>query len=996
MILQKLLFPDVQVCDRENMYYNCVDADIFMEEQLCRFSQGGHFTADTYFNSFSVGKWTKYTIIRNLQLRLTLAGDFTVRVHHAWKTANKLKDNIITEKHITAAQKQDVLVEVPLKDNVGIYYFELISHGSEGCYWGGSFETDINPDLLADVKIAIGICTFRREAYVAHNMSILRRHILENPESPMYGKLEVFISDNGKSLDMSLATDSIHIFPNRNLGGAGGFTRAMIEAKKVSAERSITHIMMMDDDVRLNTDSLLRTYTMLRLLKKEHREAFIGGHMLKIDSPNIQSEAADHWDLVAHHPVKYNYDLEKLNFVIKNEIEESINHFGWWYCCMPIDVVNENNLPLPIFIKRDDIEYGLRNGTKFITLNGICVWHEPFEYKYATYLEYYYFRNMCIINSRHRVSFSAKRLIAEVRKRVLTFLMRYRYKDAQLSLLGIQHYLQGIDWLKRQDGEQLNGEIMKHGYKKEPVGDVDFVFTHGVYEQNLVVEEGRKSKLLRKLTANGWLLKANRNVVVPAYQPSLSLFYRASKVLNYEEVTNTAFITTRDYHAAWRILKMYFQTVRLIKRDYKRVTQEYRDRYDELTNIAFWDGYLFQPGEVPTIQSCLDESQRPKNTKPQRKEIWVARILKLLQVLLFWLPVKKNRVMVYIHDRKGFTCNPKYIVKKLHKLYGDKLEIIWSTMHPETCQEIEKMGIKVIKSNSTEQMKLYLRTRFFITNDAFPSWALHRPNQKWMNTWHAGMNYKHIGYDYLAPMSPLAAKIFRIKNRQPDFYLSGSAFFTEDTSKSFRMDSKVFVPTGLPRNDIFFEDHSEIDRKIRQMYHIDSNSRLAIFAPTFRRGMKSGTFGMDFDEVRQALAQRFGGEWTILFRNHNFVRSKQTYTGAVDVSGYHDMQELMCVSDVLISDYSSCLYDFIMTKKPAFVYATDLDYYVNHDRAFAYPLEKWPYPIAKSNASLVSNIVGFDEELYLKKVDAHLRDAGAYDDGTASEQAAKLIAKYCL
>lgn len=978
------------------MFYNSINADLFMQEQMYRFSQGGRFTADTYFNSFSIGKWVKYTVIPNLQLRLSLDGEFTVRVHHAWKTANKLKDNIIASKHVVADGRQDVLVDIGAKDNVGIYYFELICHSSEGCFWGGAYETDISSDQLADVKIAIGICTFRRESYVAHNMSILRSHILENPESPMYGKLEVFISDNGKSLDMGLATDSIHIFPNRNLGGAGGFTRAMIEAKKVSKERSITHIMMMDDDVRLNTDSLLRTYAMLRLLKKEHSEAFIGGHMLKIDSQNIQSEAADHWDLVAHHPVKYNYDLEKLNFIIKNEIEESINHFGWWYCCMPIDVISDNNLPLPIFIKRDDIEYGLRNGTKFITLNGICVWHEPFEYKYATYLEYYYFRNMCIINSRHRVSFDAKRLIAEVRKRVLTFLMRYRYKDAYLSLLGIQHYLLGIDWLKRQDGERLNGEIMKHGYKKEPVGDVDFVFTHGIYEQNLDVEEGRKRKLLRKLTANGWLLKANRNVVVPAYQPSLALFYRARRVLNYEEVTNTAFITTRDYRAAWSILKMYCQTVRLIKRNYKRVTQEYRDRYDELTNIAFWNHYLFDPGEVPAITSCLDKPQRPKNNKAQRKEIWVARILKTVQALLFWLPVKKNRVMVYIHDRKGFTCNPKYIVKKLHELYGDKLEIIWSTMHPETCQEIQKLGIQVIKSNSFEQFKLYLRSRFFITNDAFPTWALHRANQKWMNTWHAGMNYKHIGYDYLAPMSPLATKIFRIKNRQPDFYLSGSAFFTEDTSKSFRMDSKVFVPTGLPRNDVFFEDHTEINRKIRNMYHIDENARLAIFAPTFRRGMKSDTFGMNFEEVRQALSQRFGGEWTILFRNHNFVRSKQTYAGAVDVSGYHDMQELMCVSDVLISDYSSCLYDFIMTKKPAFVYATDLDYYVNHDRAFAYPIEKWPYPIAKSNEDLVSNITGFDQQLYLNKVADHLQDAGAYDNGTASQQAAEIIAKYCL
>ena len=162
---------------------------------------------------------------------------------------------------------------------------------------------------------------------------------------------------------------------------------------------------------------------------------------------------------------------------------------------MPISIINDNNLPLPIFIKRDDIEYGLRNGKKFITLNGICVWHEAFEYKTSSYLEYYYFRNMCIINSRHRLSFSAKRLITEVKKRTRTHLFRYRYKEAELSLLGIQHYLKGIDWLKSQDAEKLNTRVMELGYKKQPISEVDYVFIHGAYEKTLGVKFNKAQTL---------------------------------------------------------------------------------------------------------------------------------------------------------------------------------------------------------------------------------------------------------------------------------------------------------------------------------------------------------------------------------------------------------------------------------------------------------------------------------------------------------------------
>lgn len=997
MLLQKLLFPNTEICSRIAMFYKGENVDVFMEDNYCVVNKGATLSTHTYFNSFSIGKWRKYTTLDNLKLRLSLKGEFSIHVRYAYKMNDVIKDVIIAETRVDFKEKQEVLLDIPVNNNYGIYYFQLKALSDNAEYYGGAYETDVDESTLPEVNVAIGICTFRREEYVSHNIDVFNKYILENPESPMYGHLEVFISDNSQTLSADLNAEKIHIFPNRNLGGAGGFTRSLIEIKKVSEEKGITHALLMDDDIRLNPDSLLRTYAMLRLIKPEHKDVFIGGHMLKIDAPHIQSEAADHWDIATHHPVKYNYDLEKISFLIKNEIEDSVNYLSWWYCCMPIDVVNDNNLPLPIFIKRDDIEYGLRTGSKFVTLNGICVWHEPFEYKSASYLEYYYFRNMCIMNSRHRLSFTKDRLIAEVKKRVLGFALRYRYRDAELSLLGVQHYLKGIDWLKSQDAEKLNAEIMKLGYKKEPIDQLDVVFTHGVYEKNVKPEVlNKKQEIIRKYTLNGHLLPANKTVVVPAYQPSHTLFYRAGKVINYEEISNTAFVTKRDYHSLLYIIKMYRETVKMIESDYKRVTQEYRDRYDELINLKFWNEYLFNPGEAESVSSGLDKPVRPKNNKSQKKELFVARVMHIIQFFLFWLPVKKNRVMVYIHDRNGFTCNPKYVVKKLVELYGDKLEIIWATMHPETCQEIKELGVKVIKSNTKEQMLKYVRTRFFITNDAFPSWATHRWNQKWLNTWHGAINYKHIGIDYLAPMSPYAEKIFKMKNKQPDFFLSGSEFFTKDTSKSFYYDEKAFVPSGLPRNDAFFEDQTEICKKVRKFYNIDADKKIAIFAPTFRLGMKSNTFGMDFKMICDALSERFGGEWVILFRNHNFVKGKQTYSGVINASGYHDMQELMCASDVLISDYSSCLYDFSLTRKPTFVYATDIDSYVKNERSFAYPIEKWPYPIAASNEQLVEKIKEFDHDDFKQKVEEHLKDAGSYDNGNASKYVADLVEKYCL
>lgn len=1000
MNLQPLLFPNTEICARNAMYFKVTGpVNLLIDECRCDFEKNGELRSSTYFNCFSIGKWKKYTKIDNLSLNLKLQGFFLVEIIHLEKINGIIIEKVITTKNVHSASVTDVNIKVPFTENCGLYYFHLIALSDDSHFYGGFYATEISEDCLPEINIAIGICTFRREKFVIHNIECFRKYLIENEKSPLYNHLEIMISDNGKTLPETLNSEHVHIYPNKNLGGAGGFTRAMIEIFQQKEKLKTTHILLMDDDVKIDPNAIVRTYRILQFLKEEYSDAFIGGGMLRLDTQHIQSELADHWDMTWQHPVKYMYNLEQINMLLKNEIEDSINHFGWWYCCMPIQVVNKNNLPLPLFIKRDDIEYGLRNGRTFITMNGICVWHEPFEFKSASYLEYYYFRNMCIINSRHRLSFSSKRLIKDLRKRIINAVMRYRFKEAELSLIGVQDYLKGIDWFKAQDGEKLNQAIMSMAYPKQPVQDIDFVFTHGNFEKNLQYEENRKTRFLRLLSLNGWLLPANRSVVVPAHNPVKAHFYRARRVLNYEDAYSTGFITKKSYRDLFHIWRLYRKTVRLIKKKFVKVTLEYRNRYNELTSLEYWNDYLYRDGEKPDIHSVLEDAsnKKIKNTKFQKREYFKSIIVRLIQCFLFWLPVKKNRVMVYVHDRRGFTCNPKYIVQHLKEEFGDRLEILWVSSYPDSCQEIKDLGIPVLAANSKFQIIKYLRTRMYITNDAFPSWAIHRWNQKWLNTWHAGMNYKHIGFDYLAPMSSLGKKLFKIKNRQPDFYLSGSEFFTNDTSKSFHFKKSCFIPTGLPRNDLFFQERPDIKTKIRSMYGIDANKKIVLFAPTFRRGMKSNTYGLDFDKVLTSLSERFGGEWVILFRNHYFVKSKQSYfQKCIDVSAYDDMQELLFVADVLITDYSSCMWDFSLTTRPCFVYANDLQQYIHSDRSLACPVGEWPFPVAETNVQLVENILCFNQEKYQEVLKQHLKEKGSFDRGTASAQVSGIVKKYCL
>lgn len=377
----------------------------------------------------------------------------------------------------------------------------------------------------------------------------------------------------------------------------------------------------------------------------------------------------------------------------------------------------------------------------------------------------------------------------------------------------------------------------------------------------------------------------------------------------------------------------------------------------------------------------------PKTTINEWKGIIKSYLFRFFMLALFWMPMQKRHVMIYNHARKGYCCNPKYLVSALLDRYGSAVKIFWVSEYPETCQELEKIGIPVIRANSWEHIKKYFTSKVYITNDSFPHWARHRRGQIWVNVWHGAMNYKHIGYDYLPPMGPLSKKLFWLKNRQPDIFVAGSYFFAESTARAFKFPAKIFLCCGLPRNDIFFQPHGCLKDIIRQDLGIAPSCKLVLYAPTFRDNGCSSVHGLDCQMLIEALQKRFSGEWKILFRNHSFVsKTIKNIENIRDVSSYPDMQELLLAADVLVSDYSSCMWDFSLLGRPCFVYAPDWDNYQGHERGFAYPPAKWPYPIARTNIDLARNIMEYDEKKYLNKIAWHHKDAGRMDNGTAAEQ----------
>lgn len=369
------------------------------------------------------------------------------------------------------------------------------------------------------------------------------------------------------------------------------------------------------------------------------------------------------------------------------------------------------------------------------------------------------------------------------------------------------------------------------------------------------------------------------------------------------------------------------------------------------------------------------------------------RICCVLYSFLFLLmrifSVKKNKVVGSNMKGKRYGDNPKYVFDSILKK-DPSVELVW--LLNDTDNKDVPEGVRIAKNSIFSQVYELATAKVWIDSNAKQNGFLKRKGQCYIQTWHGSYGLKKIGKDLPNPNKIDLDNMFYNFNRV-DLTISNSKRTSEIFRTAFDYHGDI-LECGSPRNDIFFDEADRYISKVKKHFNIEGK-RIVLYAPTYRRNFGLLSFNVDFESLKQSLSNRFGGEWVVLIRLHpyNLDQAKDfiKYSDSViNATSYDVMQELLVASDVLITDYSSCMFDFVTTGKTCFLYACDIEEYKD-DRDCYFELEDLPFPLACNNDELNSVIENFDQDKYSVDLQNLFSQVGLSESGTASDQVADYI-----
>lgn len=560
----------------------------------------------TYVNGFSALKWRQYAGLDEVCLNLVLDGSGLVRIFGV--EHGSLKPVQIKQVPFSPESGSG-----PLAINVCLENFDLIGFSvsseesttatlAKGCYTATVDEDEVNR-----VDLALSTTTFKNERYIIPNIELVKTGISKE-DGPIRDHFHMFVVDNGQTLDSAALSDElVTVLPNPNTGGSGGFARGMMAATETPGQ--FTHIILMDDDVSIMPESLIRTFNLLSLAKGKYKDAFINGAMLSMEDPTRQFEDVSYVATTgAYRRVKEDLNVGKLSDILENErtnVEVDQAYGAWWYSCIPVKAIEKNGLPMPFFIRCDDVEFGMRNKPVYMTMNCICVWHASFEGRFRASVDcYQYFRNFFAMIALDDCA-DEKMFVLRIQRGVRQNLRDMDYQAAEFILDGFEDYLRGPEYLQKLDGAATMIGKGKLNEKLIPVSEMDpeLLRKGGVTEQilanvNLEFHPSKFMKYWRSIPYDKHylpdaLLRGKPGYVVKNGSCTLEGNSTRCKTLVFLDPTREkGSVRTMDRARFKSIRRREHELMTRYRKEGKSVRGAWKDAMPYMISREFWEQYL--------------------------------------------------------------------------------------------------------------------------------------------------------------------------------------------------------------------------------------------------------------------------------------------------------------------------------------------------------------------------------------------------------------------
>lgn len=586
----------------------------------------GSFDFLTYFNSLSIQKYLEYTVVRDVFLHIEVKGSAA----HFTQSFGRARD---FHPHLV----DDATMELPHADDWTAYDIKL-STNNKAVLIGFLLETEgetlirnayyyanVPENDIHTVELAVSTTTFKKESFILHNIDLVRNSILDSDED-LSKHFRMFVIDNGRTLNLEACSDNrITIYPNMNVGGSGGFAYGMLLAME---QEEVTHLLLMDDDVEISPESYIRTYALLSLVKENYSDAFLSGAMLDYDSPDKQWEDVGYiTEVGVCRSVKPMRNMSSLHEVIENESLVESGGFrdvltrryaSWWYCCIPMTQIRQNGLPLPLFVRFDDIEYSQRCSPTIMTMNGICVWHLGFQMRYNEAVERYQTTRNSLVGQLTTNTSKGANYIAEITHSMRLELIKFNYEGAELLLSGLEDFLKGPGCYSAPGFAEQS--FIAANQKKEklyPLSEIkDEVFSltgkdilslssseiiedipYTGRSRGPIFDMGYRRIVRNSLNGQLWgsITPAQGDTaIIEAY----GWVYPVGKIAGVNHIVvidipnHRGAIRHKNPHLCRELWKRFQDDIGILKRTHKQLAKEYSESREVVTGISFWQKYL--------------------------------------------------------------------------------------------------------------------------------------------------------------------------------------------------------------------------------------------------------------------------------------------------------------------------------------------------------------------------------------------------------------------